>query len=289
MPNGERTCRYFLLRYAPNIVRGEFINLGVFLYDPAAARLDARLLDDFRRVRRLHPWADLDLLARLAEQFEQESLGAAAPEASGLDAYLERLQNYSNLLDCSEPKAVLTTNFDAELERLYDAYVREPRYPTRLAAVVEGTRAWIRSRLNSVLRSAGLLGHPRLERRVRVAAYTQPGDPFAFDFGYRTNGTRGFLHALALAREVDTAKVVAYTAERVRARLAGENLRAEFTAIVEALPAEVPTPVGTQAGELPADGGTAALSARILAEQEIRLVPVAALDTFATQLRQQLA
>ncbi|MFQ5818244.1 MAG: DUF3037 domain-containing protein [Terriglobia bacterium] len=278
MPDTERTCRYFLLRYTPNIVRGEFINLGVFLYDPAAPRLESRLLDDFRRLRRLHPWADLDLLARLSEQFEQESF---AP-AGSLDAYIERLQNYSNLLEFSAPKGVLTANFDAELDRLYDTYVREPRYPTRLATLVEGSRAWIRARLNAVLRTAGLLGHPHLERRLRVAPYTQPGDPFAFDFGYRTNSTRGFFHALALARELDAAKILAYTAERVRARLVAEKLSAEFTAIVESLP----TGAGAQVGE---PSATAHLAARILAEQHIALVPVAQLPNFAQRLRQELA
>lgn len=282
MPETERICQYFLLRYTPNIVRGEFINLGVFLYDAAAERLESRLLDDYRRLRRLHPWADLTLLGQLSEQFEQESFEAAG----SLEAYLERLQNYSNLLECSLPKAVIAANFEAELDRLFEAYVREPRYPTRLAAAVEGTRAWVRSRLNAVLRAAGLLGHPRLERRARVAAYTQPGDPFAFDFGYRTNGTRGFLHAVALAREADAAKVLAYTAERVRARLAAEKLRSEFTAVVEALPAEADDP----ADSAQLSGHTAArLGARILAEQQIRLVPVAGLDAFATDLRQRLA
>jgi len=271
MPNAEHTCQYFLLRYTPDIVRGEFINLGVFLYDPEARRLESRLLEDFRRLRRLHPWADLALLAQLAGQFEQESFEAAG----NLQTYVERLENYSNTIDISLPKAVLTGNFEAELQRLYETYVREPRYPTRLAAAVEGTRAWVRVQLNSVLRAAGLLEHPRLERRVRVAAYTQPGDPFAFDFGYRTNGTRGFLHALALARDVDTAKVFAYTAERVRARLADDKLRAEFTAVVEA--------------EAAPGNETAQLSARILAEQQIGLVPVAQLNDFATRLRGALA
>lgn len=282
MPEGERQLTYFLLRYTPNIVRGEFINLGVFLYDPTAPRLESRLLDDFRRIRRLHPWADLDLLAQLPEQFEQEAsevLPAEVPPEGETEAsraapadYIARLQTYSNLLEFSPPKAVLAPNFDAELDRLYDTYVREPRYPTRLAATVENTRAWIRSKLNAALRSAGLLA--RLERRVPVAAFTQPGDPFAFDFGYRANGRRGFIHALALAREVDRAKVLAYTTERVRARLEADKLSAEFTAVVEALPAPENEP--------------AQVSAHILAEQEIALVPVAELGYFARVLSTQV-
>jgi len=267
MPDNERACEFYLLRYTPNIVRGEFVNLGVLLHDPQAGRLlPPRLLDNFRRVRRLHPWADLDVLAALEKQIEEE-----APKQNGtLRAYLERLQQYSNVLEFSEPKAVLTADPEAELERLYETYVAEPAYPTRLGAAVERSRAWIRSQLNSALKKAGLWA--RLERGVRVEEYTHKGDRFRFDFGWRTNGSRGFLQALALEREVDRAKVLAYTMERIQTRLAAQKLSATCTAIVEA----------------PPENETAELSARILAEQHIAVVPVAALDDFTARLANNL-
>jgi hypothetical protein len=268
MPDNERACEFYLLRYTPNIVRGEFVNLGVLLYDAQAQRLLApRLLDNFRRIRRLHPWADLDVLAALEKQIEEE----APKQNSTLRAYLERLQQYSNALEFSEPKAVLTDDPEAELERLYDTYVAEPAYPTRLAAAVERSRAWVRSQLNSALKKAGLW--PRLERGVRVEEYTHKGDRFRFDFGWRRNGHLGFLQALALEREVDRAKVLAYTLERIHTRLAAQKLSASCTAIVEAAP----------------ENETAELSARILAEQRIEIVPVAALDDFAARLASTLA
>ncbi len=268
MADSERTCQFYLLRYVPNIVRGEFVNLGVLLYDPAANQLHPpRLLENFRRVRRLHPWADLDILTALEKQIEED-----APTSSDeLPAYLDRLQQFSNLLEFTEPKGVLTADPVAELDRLYDTYVAEPSYPTRVGAAVERSRAWIRSQLNSALRRAGLW--EKLERGVRVEEFTHRGDRFRFDFGYRRNGNRGFLHTLALEREVDRAKVLAYTVERIRTRLAAEKLTAACTAVVEGKP----------------ENETAELSARILAEQEIALVPVAQLDTFAADLRQQLA
>lgn len=270
MPAEERTCQFYLLRYVPNIVRGEFINLGVLLYDPADGRLHPpRLLEDFRRLRRLHPWADLDLLAALEKQIEEDAPAAA----DALPAYLDRLQQFSNLLEFTEPKGVITADPAAELDRLFDTYVAEPRYPSRVAAAVERSRAWIRSQLNSALRRAGLW--ERLDRRVPVEEFTHRGDRFRFDFGWRHNGHRSFLQALALEREVDRAKVLAYTMERIRARLAAEKLTAACTAVVEAPPA--------------AGDDTAQLSARILAEQDISLVPVAALDSFTASLRSQLS
>lgn len=268
MPDAERPCQFYLLRYVPNIVRGEFVNIGVLLYDPAAKRLlPPRLLENFARVRRLHPWADLDVLAALEKQIESEAAG----QGPNLAGTLARLEQFSNALECAEPKAVLTADPEAELDRLFETYVVEPKYPARAAALVERTRAWIRAQLNATLRRAGLWG--RLQRGVPVEEFTHKGDRFRFDFGWRRNGNLGFLHALALEREVDRAKVLAYTAERIATRLAAQKLAARCTAIVEALPASE----------------TAELSARILAEQAIALVPVAGLADFAERLRRELA
>ena len=271
VPDGEKTCRFYLLRYTPNIVRGEFINIGVLLYDPAEQKLYApRLLEDFRRVRRMHPWVDLDVLASLENQIETEAT------EGDTEKFLKRVTQYSNQLELAEPTAVLTTDPEAELDRLFDTYVREPRYPTRLSAAVERSRAWIRSQLNTAFRQAGLW--QRLDKRVPVAEFTHPGDRFRFDFAYRRNGERGFLQALTLERDVDRAKVLAYTMERVATRLKAENATASCTAIVEALPTEGPVEVND----------TAQLSARILAEQEIALVPVSGLAAFTAELRSQL-
>ena len=267
MPDAERLYQFALIRYMPDIVRGEFLNIGVFLADSAEKRMEARMLDDFRRVKRFHPVADIGLLASLEDMFTR----GRVENGRDLHAYLEYLQSFSTTLQVSEPKGVLTSNFEAELERLYDTYVREPRYPTRLGAAVERSRAWIRAQLNATLRRAGLL--ERLNRSVPVEEFTHQGDRFRFDFGWRRNGHRGFLHTLALEREVDRAKVLAYTMERISTRLAAQKLTARCTAVVEAPPA----------------GETAELSARILAEQSIALVPVAGLADFAERLRRELA
>jgi len=259
-------CQFAIVRYMPDIVRGEFLNLGVFLSDPGEKRMEARMLDNFRRVKRFHPLADIGLLSTLGDMFVARRI----ENGKELHAYLEFLQSFSTTLHLSEPKAVITGSFEAELDRLYETYVQEPKYPTRLAAAVERSRAWIRAQLNAALRGAGLW--PKLDRGVPVEEFTHKGDRFRFDFGWRRNGHRGFLQALALEREVDRAKVLAYTMERITTRLKAENFSARCAAIVEAPPA----------------GETAELSARILAEQAIEVVPVSALADFTARLRGEL-
>ena len=59
----------------PNLVRDEWINIGILLFDPQTAVLLRRLMEEpgeFARVRRLHPGADEDLLRRLPEEFDAQ-------------------------------------------------------------------------------------------------------------------------------------------------------------------------------------------------------------------------
>ena len=266
MNGEEQTLQFYLIRFMPNLVRGEFINIGVLLYDPERKSfLAPRFIEDFRRARRLHPWADIDVLSGLESQLEAES-SSGDPEK-----FLKRLGELSNQLSVAEPAAVLTTDAEAELDRLFDTYVREPRYPTRLSVAVERSRAWLRNQIRDALRNAGLW--QRLDRRVPVAEFTHAGDRFRFDFGYRRNGHRGFLHALVLDREVDRAKILAYTMERIATRVRAENGTATCTAVVEA----------------PPESDTAQLTARILAEQSIAIVPVGEMDAYARDLSAQLS
>jgi hypothetical protein len=110
-----RPFAYHVVRYAPNLIRDEWINIGILLMDPASGRVLRRLMEEpeeFARVRRLHPAADQELLRRLPEEFDaQMEEGAAA----GL-ARLER--TLSNAVQLSPQKGLLAEDLDAELERL---------------------------------------------------------------------------------------------------------------------------------------------------------------------------
>jgi len=258
-------CQFFLLRYTPNLIRNESVNIGVFFYHPAERELQVRLTDNFRRVKRLHPWADVELLARLEADFAAQ----IESHVADLGAYVTHLQDtLSATLQVSEPKGVLTQDPAAEFDRLFDTYVREPRYPGRAAVALEGGRAWIRNRMVPVFRRLGILS--KLELRVSVAEFTCHGDRFRLDYGYRRNGTRGFLHALSLAADPAQAKILAYTMERIRAKLPSS----EMTVITEA--------------EASPEIEAHQFVSRILAEQEIQMISVARLDELAESLRQTI-
>jgi hypothetical protein len=233
----RHTYRYRVLRYAPNLIRDEWVNIGVLLEEvegddtPGAngagrPRRAVRLIEEsseIARVRRLHPNADEALLRALPADFDAR-FRAPATEVASYIATLE--QTLSNVLQFSPQKALLAEDFDAELDRLFRDHVAVPT--DRSAGVFESTRAWIKERVNEVFRRRRV---PRLDRNIPVEEFTHPGDPLKLDYGYQ-NGARGYLHAVVIGRDPSQAKVLAYTAERIR-----EHLRAsEFTAITEVEP-----------------------------------------------------
>ncbi|HXX20072.1 MAG TPA: DUF3037 domain-containing protein [Candidatus Acidoferrum sp.] len=260
------TLRYRVLRYTPNLVRDEWINIGVLLEEVNGPRRAARLMEEpseIARVRRLHPGADENLLRALPAEIDNR-LGAPDAEAR---RYFEKLEDtLSNAVQLSPARAVLSEDFDAEMDRLYRDHVAPPA--AARGGIIENTRAWIRGRLNDIFRRHRILD--KLERGVHVEEFTQPGDPMRLDYAYRYNGTRGFLHTLALARDPSQAKVLAYTAARIRARAANS----EFTVITEVEPA--------------AENPRHQFVSRLLGDQRIAILPLNRVEGFAEALRPRL-
>ena len=73
-PNSlEKTFAYRVLRYTPNLVRDEWVNIGVLVFDPETGERRLRMIEEpgeYARVRRLHPRADEELLRALRDDLE---------------------------------------------------------------------------------------------------------------------------------------------------------------------------------------------------------------------------
>jgi hypothetical protein len=281
--NDLREFVYRVIRYTPNVVRDEWVNIGVILDAapggavpgavPGNPRRQARLIEtdgEMARVRRLHPGADIALLRSLGPEFEARLSGngdGAGGDPGAADAYLRRLEDsLSNALQFSPQKAVLAEDFDSELERLYQAHVSPPRGAH--GGLLENTRAWIHAKLRDVFLRRKLHSKSSWQKSVPVEEFTQPGDPLKIDYAYRSNGTRGFIEAISLWRDPAQAKVLAYTAECIRARIATKT---EFTAVVEMEPAR--------------ENPRHQFVARLFDEQKIAVVPLDRIEKFAEELR----
>src|SRR6266849_11192681 len=69
----ERGLAYRILRYVPNLVRDEWVNIGVLIFNPLTGERRLRLIGDrveYNRVRRLHPSVDEAVLRALRDDLE---------------------------------------------------------------------------------------------------------------------------------------------------------------------------------------------------------------------------
>ncbi len=257
------TYSYRILRYLPNLVRDEWVNIGVLLYSPRGNRWRLRMIseaEEFGRVRKLHPLADEELLRGLQDALETQM----PQEAEDVALFIDRLdQTLSNVLQMSPQRGVLTADWEGEMERLYQDHVAPVRWQ-REAGRALSTPAGIRHRLREVFGAAGL--RDRLEWGVRIDAFTKPGDPFRMTCSYRRNGTRGFIHALPLGRDLNQAKILAFTVERIREAME----QSEFTAVTDVEPQRE-----TRRHEFVFS---------LLREQEVRIVAENRLEEYAQEL-----
>jgi hypothetical protein len=222
------------LRYTPNLVRDEWVNIGVLLFDPQTGEGRLRVIEEeeeYRRVRRLHPGADELVLRALRDDLEDRFQSAYAGGSAGNGGNWQQLlakwdETLSNALQLAPQKGVFAADLDAELERLYADHVAPQRAPSRVGA--PGSRANLRSYCSQVFRQARLWD--RLQKSVRAEEFTFPGDPMRLDYSYRRNGTRGFVQTLSVTRAPADAKLLAYTAERITAKA---PLKTEFAAITD--------------------------------------------------------
>lgn len=227
----ERIFVYVILRYTPNLVRDEWVNIGVLLFDPASGERRLRLIEEqeeFARVRRLHPAADEALLRGLRDDLEDRLRDARqTPEGGDLQKLLAKWEDtLANALQLAPRKGVYAEDLDAELERLYADHVAPQRAASRVGAA--GSRAFVRNYCAQVWKLANLWG--RLEKAVPVREFTFPGDPMRIDYGYRRNGTRGFVQTLSVSRAPADCKLFAYTAARMAARA---PFATEFAAVTD--------------------------------------------------------
>jgi hypothetical protein len=270
-------CAYHVVRYQPNLLRDEWVNIGVLLFIPApekpgegpadrpeearaAGRVRQRWLEepaDLVRLRRLHPAVDEELLLRLPAEFDRQFSGREMQAAAILEKFDETL---SNAVQFAPRKGLLSRDPDAELDRLFREQV-EPLRETRRGPAEIRTRGDVRARAADFFRSEKILR--LMQRGVRVEEYTAPGDPMRIDFSYRRNGTRGFVHSVALGRDPGQAKLLAYTAGAIRERVP----HSEFLAVTEREPARANVRDQFVSG--------------ILAESDIRVVPLAELRKWA--------
>jgi Protein of unknown function (DUF3037) len=222
-------CDFFLIRYVPDPVKGEFANIGVLLREVEGERKAAvRFTRDWSRVSCMDADADIGLLESLEAEIDAR-LSNGAGQSGPVIAVIE--DTFSNSIQMTEARACLAENLVTEMELLMRLYVE----PLRIKQSRTRTgRAAIAATMRTQFERAGVWRLMR--KKIATSMYTLPGDPMKIDCGYRPNGVLKFFHAVSLESDVEGAKGLAYSAPRLRdgvARL--EDAKLDLAAVVEPL------------------------------------------------------
>jgi Protein of unknown function (DUF3037) len=229
-------CEFFLIRYVPDVVKGEFANIGVLLRE--AGRDDSavvRFTRDWGRVKCLDADADIGLL----EGLEAEIAARLRMGATDTKPVMQVLEDtLSNSVQMTEVRASLAESMPAELEQLMRMYVE----PLKVKQERKRTgRAAIAGSMRTEFERAGVWGLMR--KRIAASLYTRAGDPMKIDCGYRTDfqtaaagGVVRMFQAVSLEGDVEGAKGLAYSAPQLMEGVQRvEGVALELTAVVEPL------------------------------------------------------
>jgi Protein of unknown function (DUF3037) len=222
-------CEFLLIRYVPDTVKNEFVNIGVVLREagrPETAQV--RFTRDWSRLRCVDPDADTEMLEAFEHEMRERLSNGGSEPAETMKALQDSL---SNVVQITEVKACLAESIPAELDQLSRMYVETRK--EREARRARGRQAIVAT-MRRQFEAAGVWNVMR--KRIAAATYTRAGDPLRIDCGYRPNGVIRMFHAVSLEGDLEAAKVLAFSAPHLVEGVSRvEKAILELTAIVEPL------------------------------------------------------
>src|ERR1700722_4509986 len=223
----QKRCEFQLIRYVPDPVRNEFVNIGVLLRAAEGGQSLLRFTRDWGRVRCLDPDADTQMLEAPEIEVGQRLESQPANHPWPITAVLE--ESLSNGVQITESKAYLAETFLTGLEDLMGRYVDTPR---RERSQRRGGRAALHAAMRTRFEEAGVWNLMR--KQIAAATYTKLGDPLRIDCGYRPHGLLRMFQAVSLETDADDDKLLAFSALSLMDGVRRvEHAELELTAIVE--------------------------------------------------------
>jgi Protein of unknown function (DUF3037) len=227
----RKQCAFQLIRYVPDPMRNEFVNIGVLLRTSGGEQNMLRFTRDWGRVRCLDPDADTAMLEALEIEIGHRLRAQSPdhPKPIHPQPIIDLLEgSLSNGVQITEAKAYLPETFLTGLEDLMRLYVDSPR---RERSQRRGGRAAVQAAMRKSFEEAGVW--TLMRKQIPAANYTRPGDPLRIDCGYR-NGVLKMFQAISLESNADDAKLLAFAAPRLKEGAERvEKCKLLLTAIIE--------------------------------------------------------
>jgi hypothetical protein len=277
----KHNCEMFLVRYVPDVERGEFVNIGVVLIEAngsgESSFADVRFTRDWKKVSCFAPElerADVEILEEAVRANLQASAAAVwihERQVNERELLLRGFEeHWSGSLQVAPVKGVRTA-----LSPLAELDLLEQRYLVPLGRVRKevGGRQAIFREIQRQFEKQGVWD--LMLKKIPVAKYGASGDPLKIDCGYRPNGVVKMFHAVSMNTEPELAKSLAFSFPKLRAGIMEqEKADAELTAVVE--------------NELPGDSAITEFAMTVLLSNDIQVRKLGEMPRVAEQARVEL-
>jgi hypothetical protein len=228
-----KKLEFYVLRYVPYVVRGDYLSIGVLLVEPRTEGFgfaDIAMTSDWRRAQCLDRDVDIEVLQSLEPYIRMQ-----LRHSQDVGMLLQKLaDSFANIIQISTRELCLAEDPARELTTLLSMYVEEPQLASLPAARSRSEHAMIVAQITDALTRAGIWAL-RIEK-IKAATYTKKkNDPLVFDFGYVLGTEVRFFQAVPLKTNVNQLMAVniAHRFPKVADCIHGENgARALLTAVV---------------------------------------------------------
>jgi hypothetical protein len=218
---------YFLLRYVPDAVKSEFVNVGLIAWEvdgQASGFAEVRFTGDWRRVRCMDPQVDIEMLHTLEDEIRER-----VSDLASRSELLKKIEDsWSGIVQLSPAQFCTTENPAKEVQILASLYLEAAKVsgPTLISG-----RQEILQTMRSAFYDAGLKG--MVQEKLPVAPYTKPGDPMKFDFGYRFKDGIRLFQAVSLKAGAGDAVLLASRYPKIAPVMARVVAEPSLTAVID--------------------------------------------------------
>lgn len=191
------TAYYSVVRFVPDLIKNEAINLGVILVCPSQKFGGCRFPINFSRLKNFFPDVDNSLVSHLIRDLKKKFIFQKQPSLYGTKLissqfkvdYLEYLgKSFQYMFQFTEPRVTLTADLQSELDDLYDQFVNEER----LTGAVRQRSRLLKTEFKEILKKHQLLN--KVERNIKIEAKA----PFTIDFKF-TNGQANLIQPISFS------------------------------------------------------------------------------------------
>lgn len=222
------TCFYSIVRYVPDVIRGESVNIGVVVEakDKGNKIKEFKFTERFNRAAKIDPHLNVSAL----EQVAQHALEQIRVEAQGMELN-DLVANYSGgKIQLTQPRLTIVDDLEREVNELYDQFIVDEKEGRRHGV----TDPILKKEVKEILAKHGFKSDKlRFHSSKDPVAVNGKRATHTFDISVQVNSHYDFIRCISFDVEdyltkISATKVLAYDAKDVKEK----HKRAEVISIL---------------------------------------------------------